>query len=398
MTLEKHPSRFTLFILMALASVGAVLFTPAIPTIQKQFSVSSSAVQWTVSIFIIGYALGQLIYGPLANRLGRKPTLYLAILVAIAGSILCGISSYFDSFALLLIGRLIMAIGAASGLTLTFTIISDVYSTEEARPLIAYMTLAFAIFPGLAIFLGGFIVRYYSWEFCFYFLAVYYFFALVLCFYLPETGKGIDRSALRVSSILKGYRKAIKNLNLWVYTSMWGLCTAIIYIFAATAPLIVIDKMGLKPNTFGSLSLIVSAGLFLGGFVAGRINKKHDHQKIILLGTLVMLLGAVALYIFSDWVQLEPWSFFGSTFVIYFGLPLVFSNGSALAGKTVTDKASASSMMSFLNMMFAVVGLYLMGLVHNMPERIMPEVFLVIVALQLGLFVISRFMVRIEHT
>lgn len=392
----RKPPMFTLLVLMALASVGAVLFTPALPSIRHQFAVSTVAVQWTVNIFIIGYALGQIIYGPFANRFGRKPTLYVAIIIAIMGSLLSGFSSHLNSFSTLMVARFIMAIGSAAGLAMSFTIINDVYTTEESRRVIAYVSLAFAIMPGIAVFTGGFIVKHFSWEMCFYFLAAYYVFAFILCVFLPETLKERNLEALHFRFIWQRYSGALKDLNLWVYTGLWGVCTTIIYIFVATAPIISIVKMGLPPNIFGTFNLMTSGGLLLGGLIAAQINKRLPHYVVIFGGALVMIAGAVGLFIVSEWTVLKPWPFFSMNFIIYFGMPFVFSNATALATRTITDKASASSMMSFINMMFAVVGLYMMGIFHSNPEHIMPEAFLIIAALTLVLFFVTRVVKRLR--
>ncbi|MCB1827337.1 MAG: multidrug effflux MFS transporter [Coxiellaceae bacterium] len=390
MTEKRLPSTFTLLVLMALASVGAVLFTPALPMIKQQFQVSTTAVQWTVSIFVFGYAFGQLIYGPFANRFGRKPTLYVAIIIAFVGSVMCGFSSHLDSFSTLMVGRLIMALGSSAGLALSFTIINDVYSTQESRGIIAYVSLAFAILPGLAIFIGGFIVKHFLWEACFYFLAAYYVFAFILCFFLPETVGEKDEGALRLKAILCRYWKTARDSNLWVYTSMWGACTAIVYIFSATAPIIAISYMHLSPEIFGTLNLTTSIGLLIGGLLAAQINKRIHHRTVILLGTVLMMIGVGLLFVFSKSGHESPFAFFSAMFVVYFSMSFIFSNAAALAPQHVSDKASASSMMSFINMMFAVVGLYLMGLLHANPERIMSEAFLLILFFQIVLLVISR--------
>ena len=96
---------FTLLLLISFASVNAVLFTPALPEIAEYFHINADIAEHTVTFFLMGYALGQLIYGPLANRFGRKPALYLGITLQIISCFICVLSSVVDAYWLLLVGR-----------------------------------------------------------------------------------------------------------------------------------------------------------------------------------------------------------------------------------------------------------------------------------------------------
>src|SRR5471030_3210138 len=101
----------TLIMLISFASVNAVLFTPALPNIAHFFSITHAAAQQTITWFLIGYALGQLVYGPLANRFGRKPALYGGISLQIVSSLLCALSAAMHEYALLILGRFMLALG-----------------------------------------------------------------------------------------------------------------------------------------------------------------------------------------------------------------------------------------------------------------------------------------------
>ncbi len=368
--LENKPSTFTLSLLIALGAVAAVLFTPAIPAIKEQFNITSGMVQWTVSIFLLGYAGGQIIYGPIANRIGRKPTIYLASIVGILGSLFCAMAGHVDNFYLLVAARFIMAIGTSVGLVLTLTIINDVYNHEQSRKVIASVTLAFAIFPGIAVFVGGFLVNHFAWESCFYVTAAYNFFILLLCVFLPETSSSIDLNALKPGAILYRYYKTSKNLGLISYASMWGLCTAIIYVFAASAPIICISIMGVSPAKFGVFNLFTSTGYIIGIMLAKGISSYIPSRKVMFLGLLLMTAGCLVLLFYSSFFTLNIWELFISAFIIFVGMPMAFTNASVLATKNVSDKATGSS------------------------EHIMPEVFLVITFMIWSLFYLTRSIVE----
>src|SRR5476651_1390808 len=101
---HRQLSFITLLLMISFASVNAVLFTPALPNIAHFFNISNTQAQHTITWFLIGYALGQLLYGPLANRYGRKPALYIGISIQILSSLLCVYSGYLDQYWLLVLG------------------------------------------------------------------------------------------------------------------------------------------------------------------------------------------------------------------------------------------------------------------------------------------------------
>src|SRR3990167_8580547 len=169
----KKPHLLTLMFLSAFASMGAVLMMPALPEIASHFGIHTSTAQLAVTYFLLGYAVGQLIYGPLANRYGRKYAIYVGIVIATLGSIFSILSSPLNSFHLLVLGRFLEAAGSSAGLAVSVAMINDYYFEEDARRILGLLMLAFAIIPGIAIAIGGALVQFINWEACFYYLLIY---------------------------------------------------------------------------------------------------------------------------------------------------------------------------------------------------------------------------------
>jgi len=384
----KKPSLLALIVLISFGSIGAALFTPAIPILIDYFGISASLSQMTVTLYLVGYSLGQLIYSPLARCYGRKPALYIGISVSIVGYFLCALSAPLHAFSLLIIARLISALGASAGLSLTFLIISDYFYETHARKITAYTMLAFAVVPGVAIAIGGFLVTYLGWESCFYFLMLYGFFALYLVYRLAETA--IEKETMQFKTILTKYKRAFFNPLLLTYSTLIGLTTALVYIFAATAPLIVIRTMGIRPDIFGLLNLIPAVGYFLGNFVAARMANHFEMKTVLKWGLVIMGLGIGLLCVlfFGGWNY--PINLFIPVFIIYFGIPLFYSNAAVIATFRSPDKPNASSIMSFFNIGWAVLGVLLIELFHGSLMIIMPAVFL-------GLYLLFIIIFNIAH-
>lgn len=110
---------------ISIASVSAAIITPALPNIQRHFALSSDAITWVVSLFLLGYVLGQLIYGPLSNVYGRLKALRLGLMINLLGLIICLVATFTNSFFLLNFGRFLTGLGTASGLVCTFILINE---------------------------------------------------------------------------------------------------------------------------------------------------------------------------------------------------------------------------------------------------------------------------------
>ncbi|OGT52648.1 MAG: hypothetical protein A3F17_07900, partial [Gammaproteobacteria bacterium RIFCSPHIGHO2_12_FULL_41_15] len=263
---KKKPHILSLMLLSAFAIMGAIVLTPSLPKISTFFNISAGTAQMTVTLFLLGYALGQLIYGPIANRFGRKPALYLGIIIATMGSLFSIFASPVESFNLLLLGRLLEALGSSAGLVVSFTVINDFYD-KESRRITATIMLAFAIVPGVAVSIGGLIAQYLNWQACFYFLLIYGLLLAIPVWRLPETLVEADPHALKTKKLLSNYLKECKNKRLIGFAICSGLSSACIYVFGAEGPFIGIHLLHTAPAEYGFLGLIPYFGTFIGSII-----------------------------------------------------------------------------------------------------------------------------------
>ncbi len=353
----KKPSLFTLIILISLGSIGAALFTPTIPSLIRAFGVSGAESQMTITLYLAGYAIGQLIYAPLAKKFGRKQALFAGILLSAVGSIGCLVATMMSHFSSFIACRFITALGSSAGLSLTFLIISDFFSERRARKVTAYTMLAFAVVPGIAIAVGGFLVRYLGWESCFYFYILYNLAACYLVYRLPDLS--IKKQKLKMSALMKKYKQSFTNPLLMTYSTLIGITTALVYIFASTAPLIVIREMNIGADVFGVLNLIPASGYVLGNMIAARLSHYFEIKTVIRWGVSVIGLGMLALAFVVYGGHQGVFGLFLPVFVIYLGIPMFYSNAAVIATYRSSDKANASSVMSFMNIGLALVGVSL---------------------------------------
>jgi MFS family permease len=357
--------------------VSAVLFTPGLPQIAVQLGISEATAQLTITIFLIGYALGFLPYGPLADRFGRKPTACLGISVAILGCLLTLGGALLSHFALLMLGRLLMALGSSVGMKITFTMIADTYTQEKVTKKISYLMLSFSIAPAIAISIGGFLTEHFGWVSCFYFQTGYSLLLLLLACFLPETCKELDPHALKIKNIAHTYLQKLKNTKLVLGAMLMGCGSAVIYLFAAEAPFIGIDQLKLTANQYGLLNLIPPIGLIAGALLANKLASKKQPFSTMFLGIMIATACATAMAVLFALKIVTPWSLFLPMPLLYLGESLVYANASSIVLSTAKNKSYASAMIGSLNMLACLIVLLIFGWLPWRSAVLMPIMFTV---------------------
>jgi len=371
----KEPSLLTLLLLVSYPSVGAVLFTPSLPTIAAFFHVSTTIAQLAVTLFLVGYAIGQLPYGPLSNKIGRKPTLYIGLNISIFGALLCGVAGILNLFWLLILARIIAALGASVGLMMTFTIVSDFYEPVMARKKLTYVILAFAIAPGAAVALGGFLTQFLSWESTFYFQALYGILLFFLCMRLPETSTTLSPDPFNFTMVLESYLKRCRNVKLFICGLIQGCCTSFVYVFAALAPFMVIHILGLSPSQYGLVNLIPSVGMILGSIFSRFTSHRLSAHRSILLGLLLVLPSTLAMLIAFSYGIFNLWTLFIPYFFINMGITLAYINCPTIGTGEAKNKPNASAVLAFLNITMCVITVFVLQAIPGQTPLLMPLLF-----------------------
>lgn len=303
-----------------------------------------------------------MLYGPIANRYGRKRALYVGISLQIMSSLLCVLAGVIHEYGLLIAGRLLLALGSGVGLKMTFTLVNECYMPKIASQKISYLMLAFAITPGLGVALGGVLNTYYGWMSCFYAGAVYGVILLAFVFRLPETLRVMDLDAFKWRHLLHGYVSQFKNRHLVLGGLLMGSSTCFIYVFAALAPFIAMNLFGMSSAQYGVANIIPPIGLILGSLVGARVSRQYSLKAIIQVGVGITSVGVVL--ILAAMLMRLPilYSLFLPMVIVYFGLCFILANASSIAMAHVEDKAHGSAVMNFINMGLATLVVLSLGL------------------------------------
>ncbi|MGH6960163.1 MAG: multidrug effflux MFS transporter, partial [Dongiaceae bacterium] len=279
--------------LVALGPISTDLYLPSLPGLARAFGVDMPAVQLTLSVFLVGLATAQLIYGPLSDRFGRRPVLLFGLVLYVAASIVCMLA---PSIPVLIGARFAQAVGACVGPVLGRAIVRDVYGRDGAARVLAYMSAAMALAPALGPILGGFLEVWFGWRANFLALVVYGSAGMILALaLLPETNRTPDVQAAHPLRILAGYRGLIGHRVYVGYVPCCAFAYSGIFAFISGSSFVLMDVVGLGPDAYGFCFAAVVVGYIIGTLLAGRLSRRLGIDRLIAAGAGISLAGGLLL-------------------------------------------------------------------------------------------------------
>ena len=355
------PQTPPLFILIAVAAVSTLsvnIFLPSMPGLQREFSTSYATVQLTLTLYLAGLAVAQLLYGPLSDRFGRRPMMLIGLAIYLAGSTICMTA---PSIGVLIGGRILQAVGGCAGIVLSRAIVRDLHGRDQAASKIAFITMATMAAPMLAPAIGGFLDVWYGWRAGFVFVTG--FAAIVaagIFFLLPET-HGPERRATAAFSA-DAMVRLIGQPAFWGYALQVSFTSAGFFGFLSGAPYVIVMLMGAPPSTFGLYFIAISSFYMAGNFAAARLSVARGTDRMISTGCWIAILGGVAIAAIHAAGLTGPATLFGAMAVIALGSGLAIPNG--IAGAISVDArlaGSASGIAGFAQMAFGAGASALVG-------------------------------------
>jgi len=364
------PRIWILALASSLGSVLAILFTPALPMLADYFQVSEQTMNASMTLYLLGYAVGALFYGPVSNRWGRKKALFMGCLLAFAAtlfSLWMGMLQYFGMFCF---ARLIQGAGAAGGLKVPLTMIADTHSKESASRAYSYMMLAAILLPALALGIGGSLVSSVGWVGCLIFMSFYCLLLVFLIYFLPETAKEIDAAALHFEKVVHRYKKQFTDSFLLLHALMLGLCSSCYFFYAAQGPYLGIEVMGLTPQAYGWLSWIPMLGMAGGCVIAAHL--KQPPRITMISGLILALTSLLVMLVCFINGFVTVGSFFILMAFVQMGIYVIGPTALSVALNEATDKSNASAVSQFINLGVAFAAIYVLGLFPLRAPIVLP--------------------------
>lgn len=345
----------SLAILIAISAIGPLalnLFVPSMPGLQDSFGIPYATAQLTLTLYLIGLATAQLIYGPVSDRFGRRPTLIAGMWLFVAGSLAAAVAPNVE---LLIAARLAQAVGGAAGVVLARAIVRDLYGRDKAASVIGYVTMAWVLAPMLAPMVGGLLDQAFDWRAGFWLLAGLGVATALACHaFLHEThherGAGTGTGP-GLRGLAEGYARLLRRPRFDAYALTTGFTSSVFFSFLAGAPYVMVEVLGRSPVEYGLWFVLSSFGYMAGNGLAGRFSERLGVERMIAIGTLLALAGAAsALGLFLAGV-LAPWALFGPMTLVALGNGLAIPNG--IAGAVSVDPrlaGTAAGLAGFLQL------------------------------------------------
>lgn len=325
-TSEKNIFLITIMVL-SLGQITSDLYLPSLPAIAEGLNTSLNLAQFTLSIYVFGFAIAQIIYGPISDSVGRRKPLLIGLLICLLGSIVCFTA---QSIQLLLIGRLIQGLGAGATLTLPSAIIRDRFEGNNLAKYSSYAALISVGFLAGAPLLGGYLQEYFGWRASFLFLLLYTIIALLTTFFIiSETNVHKSSENLRAAVIKKNLLILFKSPVFIGYCSCSLLIYGALLAWLTDGTVVLQNIVGLSPVAFGWIYILTGIAFAAGALVNSKLVFRLGIQKMLIFGLICVLLSGITMLALKLLGYINTFVIIGPILLLLFGASLVFPNSSA---------------------------------------------------------------------
>ena len=356
------PRRPPLTVVIAATGLGPLalnLLLPSIPGLQHTFGRDYGTVQLALSLYLLGFAVAQLLYGPASDRFGRRPALLVGLLLFLAGSALSAVA---PSIELLIGARVLQAVGGCAGVVMGRAIVRDYYGPERSASVLAYVTMATVVAPMLGPTIGGFLDVWLGWRAGFWF--VFACGALVLmaaALSVSETHRPTPAAA--ASGAYVGSLGHLLRMPAFCgYAFHVGFTSSVFFAFLGGSPFVMVELLGRPASEFGLYFIAVSVFYMAGNLAAGRFSVRMGPDRMIAMGSVAAIVGAGSLAVATVAGHVTAETMFGAMAVVALGNGMSIPNGIS-AGVSLDARriGAASGLIGFLQMAMGAATSFLVG-------------------------------------
>ncbi|WP_022942904.1 purine nucleoside transporter PunC [Psychromonas hadalis] len=352
--------------LSMLGFLATDMYLPAFDILRQDLATSNQMIGWSLSIFLLGMAIGQLVYGPLSQRFGKKPVLISSLAIFSVGTIICAMAT---SVELLLVGRFIQSIGAAGATIIWQSFVIEKYDDKTSQRIFSTVMPLVALSPALAPILGALLEVQFGWQSIFYCLLliglVWGIRSSFIDFSTAKESKPLTNASQVKVSIFQNYMNILKSKKFSGNMIIYAACSAAFFAWLTGSPF-VMSAMGYSGTDIGLSYLPQTIAFIIGGYSCRTLLNKHSSKQILPWLLKLFILSVIAMFV----VALMA----GKTSIIPLLIPMCFmaaANGALypiVANNALSafkeNSASASGLMNFLQMMLcmlasAVVSLFI---------------------------------------
>ena len=266
-------------------------YLPSFPAIEAEFSVSRALLSQSLAFYLAAFGISTLVWGPLSDRLGRRAVIISSLTLYLFSSVGCALSGDYGNF---LFFRLLQGVAAGGGLAAGRTMIRDVHSPLEAQHAMSRVMMLFAIAPGVAPVIGGWLEDVFGWHSVFYFLAVYSGLVLVMILlWIPETLPASMRQSFHPLHVARVYGHTLVHRRFQSLVFMVACYFGGLFLYIAGAPTVVFDFLKLDAHDFAVLFVPLVCGIIFGAWLSGRLSRHWHAERTVTLALTLMTAGTV---------------------------------------------------------------------------------------------------------
>jgi len=353
-------------ILIALSALGTDMYVPALPDVAGSYAAPVSAAQLTITTYFLGLALGQLVWGPLSDRYGRRPVLLAALALML---VVTAASPFMPSIGALAAARFVQGLGMSGGVVVARSIVRDLHTQEKAARLFARMMIVFSVVPIAAPLTGALLTSAAGWR------AIFWTYALVAAGLLAAVVTGLretapaQRNSMRPSAIAAGFAGMLTEPRFLAPLLVVLACQLAILAWVASSSF-TLAGMGVSIDAYGAMFAGVMLGQIAGAWVASRLVMRLGMRGLVRAGSSLMLTGGAAAAAFA-WAGSAHWAAIVAPFaLLLFGAALVLPNATALALSPFPHAAgSASSLIGAIGFTAGALLSMLLGTLFDGTPR-----------------------------
>ncbi|MFV1011528.1 Bcr/CflA family efflux MFS transporter [Wolbachia endosymbiont of Nasonia vitripennis] len=378
---------------VAVVDMATDLYSVALPSIANYFKVKGNIAQLTISLNLVGVAISGLIYGPLSDYYGRRLIMLIGMTIFTLASIVCCIA---DNIILLILIRFIQGAGAGVAGVVGYAAIRDMYSGSEYSRVISKLNMVVALSPGIAPVIGSYMISHgYSWKFLFFIISFAAIVMLIFIYLKLQETLTVNKNQTNIAiNIFKQYISIFRNYRFLGFSAIHGLTFMWLWAYIANYPFI-FESMGIEVQYFGYLISIIVIFYVIGTLINRRYVPKIGVSKMLIIGLVLPIISDGLLVYFYFMNKLNVLILQVLWIPSNIGLALVISNNVTSALETVKSIGLGSAVLSFCNMMFGAVGIYIVGKFFS--YGILPNLLLTVVCSIIAILIYSLLKYTEKH-
>ncbi len=365
------------------------MYLPAFPPIAKDLHTTVENMSLSVSTYFLGFAIGQIVYGPLLDRFGRKLPLYIGLVLYIFATLGCTSCHTLNA---LLVMRFVQALGGCVGSVAAIAMVQDLFPPEKSASIISFLILVIGLSPLLAPSVGSFVLSLWGWHGVFVVLAVIAAILLLIAFFFLPSGAAPDKSvSLMPKPILKVFRRIITEPQFFVYAFAGTFAFAGLFIYVAGSPAVFMNFFHLTAHQYGGVFALLSVGFIGGSQLNHLLTKRYSSPQIFMVALIIQSIASV---LFSAIVWMGTLSLAGHLiflFIILSCIGISGPNATAIAMSPFAKTAgSASALLGFIQIGIGGIVSSAVGLLHQKGSLPLASSMTISVVVALIIFLAGR--------